>query len=201
MACDKSTRAAWNSWLVFADESGRSLKPPRGRTWARKGQTPVLQVSYGDHGRVSIAALICVKPGERVRLIYRTITYHRRKGEKKGFAAADFADLLQAAHVQLDGPISLVWDSLPEHVSAHMRSWIAAHADWLLVYRLPPYAPDLNPAEGIWSSLRTALLNFAVRGIDELTALIKHRLKRMQYQPELLTGFVAQTGLMVSDPV
>jgi hypothetical protein len=201
VAGDKSTWAAWGSWLVFADESGQSLRPPKGRTWAPKGRTPVLPVSYGDRGRVSIAALICIKPGRRVRLIYRTITYHQRKGERKGFVAADFAALLQAAHAQLGGPISLVWDSMPEHVSAQMRGWIAAHADWLLVYRLPAYAPDLNPVEAIWSSLRTALLNFAVRGIDQLTALIKHRLKRMQYQPELLAGFIAKTGLMISDPV
>ncbi|MGV9772366.1 transposase [Streptosporangium sp. NPDC003464] len=102
-------------------------------------------------------------------------------GANEGFVAADFKALLHDAHAQLGGPISLVWDSLPEHVSARMREWITAQADWLLVYRLPPYAPDLNPAEGIWSNLRITLLNFAVRGIDELTALIKHRLKRMRY--------------------
>ncbi|MFI7058431.1 transposase [Streptosporangium canum] len=84
-----------------------------------------------------------------------------------------------------------MWDSLPEHVSAQMRQWITNQADWLMVYRLPLYAPDLNPANGIWSNLRITLLNFAVRGIDELAALIKHRLKRMQYQPESLTGFIA----------
>lgn len=105
------------------------------------------------------------------------------------------------AHAPLGGPISLVWDCLPEHVSAQMRTWIAAQADWLVVYRLPPYAPDLTPAEGIWSHLRIAMLNFTVRSIDELTALIKHRLNHMQYQPELLTGFIAQTGLMISEPM
>lgn len=42
----KSTRAAWGSRLVFADESGRNLKPPKGRTWVRTGQTPVLPASY-----------------------------------------------------------------------------------------------------------------------------------------------------------
>jgi hypothetical protein len=87
----------------------------------------------------------------RTRLIYRTLTYHRRKGEPKGFGVEQFKALLQAAHAQLGGPISLVWDSLPEHVSAEMRQWIDAQGDWLLVYRLPPYAPDLNPAEMGWS--------------------------------------------------
>ncbi|MFI6798431.1 transposase [Streptosporangium canum] len=109
--------------------------------------------------------------------------------------------MLHAAHAQLGAPISLVWDSLPEHVSARMRQWVNAQADWLLVDRPSPYTPDLNAAEGIWSDLRITLLDFAVRGIDELTVLIKHRLKRMQYQPVLLTGCIAQTGLMISSPV
>jgi putative transposase len=69
----------------------------------------------------------------------------------------------------------------------------------LLVYRLPPYALDLNPAEGIWSNLRTKALNFTVHGIDQLTVLIKSRLKSMQYRPDLLNGFVAGTGLAISD--
>ncbi|MFJ2028697.1 transposase [Streptosporangium sp. NPDC087985] len=67
------------------------------------------------------------------------------------------------------------------------------------VYRLPPYAPELNPAEGVWSNLRTKILNFAV-GIDQLTILIKNRLKSMQYQSDLLDGFIAETGLVIFDP-
>ncbi|GAA4225460.1 putative transposase [Streptosporangium album] len=200
MAGFKSTRAAWDSWLVFADESGQGLRPPKGRTWARTGQTPILPVSCSGSGRVSIAALLCVKPGERSRLIYRTLTYHRRKHEPKGFKEAAFQALLNSAHAQLGGPISLVWDSLPGHVSARMRAWITEQRDWLLVYRFPPYAPDLNPAEGIWSALRTTLFNFAVDDIDQLTTLIKNKLKSMQYRPGLLAGFIAETGLVLSTP-
>ncbi|MBG0824930.1 transposase [Planomonospora sp. ID91781] len=199
MVRDKSTRAAWDSWRCFADESGQSLRPPKGRTWVPAGRTPVLPVAHSGAGRTSIAGLICVKPGRRTRLIYRTLTYHRRKNEPKGFGEGAFQALLSTAHAQLGGPISLVWDNLPEHVSAEMRTWIAAQADWLLVYRLPPYAPDLNPAEGIWSNLRTKVLNFTVHGIDQLTVLIKSRLKSMQYRPDLLNGFVAETGLAISD--
>ncbi|GAA4227026.1 hypothetical protein FHR32_002472 [Streptosporangium album] len=105
-------------------------------------------------GRVSIAGLLCVKPGERTRLIYRTTVYHGRKHEPKGFGSADFAALLTDAHQQLRGPIMVVWDNLPAHVSAPMQAWIAARADWLLVYRLPPYAPELNPTEGVWANLK-----------------------------------------------
>ncbi|MEV4185228.1 hypothetical protein AB0J28_27785 [Streptosporangium canum] len=59
-------------------------------------------------GRVSIAGPLCVKEGERTRLIYPTITYHGRRNEPKGFGAADFAALLTDAHQQLRGPIMVV---------------------------------------------------------------------------------------------
>jgi hypothetical protein len=74
-------------------------------------------VSGKGSGRVSVAGLICIKPGQRTRLIYRTITYRRRKGEKKGFGVADFQALLRAAHHQLPGgKIVLVWASLKGHL-------------------------------------------------------------------------------------
>jgi transposase len=57
------------AWLVFEDESGQGLKPPKGRTWGRRGQTPVVTVTGGSNKRVSLAALIAVKPGQGLQLI------------------------------------------------------------------------------------------------------------------------------------
>ena len=65
---------------------------------------------------------------------------------RKGFIEADYARLLDAAHQQLGGPIVLVWDNLNAHVSGAMMGLIAAR-DWLTIYRLPPYAHELNPVE------------------------------------------------------
>jgi transposase len=72
---------------------------------------------------------------------------------------------------------------------------LAAPRDWLRVYELPPYAHELNPVEGIWSVLKRSLANLAKRNLSQLTALVKTRLKRMQYRPGLLDGFLASTGL------
>jgi hypothetical protein len=52
-----------------------------------------------------------------------------------------------------------------------------------------------KPTEGIWSHLKRSLANLAKRDISQLTALVKTRLKRMQYRPGLLDGFLAKTGL------
>ncbi|MFE0177977.1 transposase [Streptomyces sp. NPDC059002] len=75
-----------------------------------------------------------------------------------------------------------------------MKQLVAARS-WLTIFQLPPYAPELNPVEGVWSHLKRSLVNLAKRGIDQLTALIKTRLKRMQYRPGLIDGYVAKTGL------
>jgi putative transposase len=156
----------------------------------------VIAVSGKGSGRVSIAGLVCVKPRRRSRLIFRTIVHRGRKNERRSFAERDYAALLDAAHQQLDGPIVLIWDNLNTHISAAMRELIAAR-DWLHVIRLPAYAPDLKPTEGVWSHLKRSLGNLAVRGVDHLLAIVKHRLKRIQYRPDLLDGFVDHTGLTV----
>lgn len=56
---------------VFAAEAGQGLRPPKGRTWGRRGRTPVAKVTAAGTKRVSMAALICTKAGRRPRLIYR----------------------------------------------------------------------------------------------------------------------------------
>ncbi len=154
-----------------------------------------MTVTGGSNKRISLAALLCIKPGHRPRLIYR-VHKSRRRGndQRKGFTEADYAALLDAAHQQLAGPLVLVWDNLNSHVSAAMTELIAAR-DWLTVYRLPPYAHELNPVEPLWSHLKRSLANLAKRNLAQLTALVKTRLKRMQYRPALLEGFLASTGL------
>ena len=52
-----------------------------------------------------------------------------------------------------------------------------------------------EPIELVWSHIKRSLANLAKRNLDQLTALVKTRLKRMQYRPGLLDGFLASTGL------
>jgi DDE superfamily endonuclease len=153
----------------------------------------VVRVTAAISPRVSVAALVAVRPGSRPRLLYRT--HHGRRGSRrKGFSEADYAALLDAAHRQLGGPLVLVWDNLSTHTSKAMAELIAARP-WLTVYRLPPYAHELNPVESVWSHLKRSLANLTKHTIAELTVLVKTRLRRMQYRPGLLVGFLASTGL------
>ena len=119
LAGHKSTAADLGAWLCWEDESGQGLRPPKGRTWGRRGCTPVVTVTGGHDTRVSLAALLAVRPGQRPRLIYRT--HRARRGDKrKGFTEHEYARLLDAAHRQLGGPVVLVWDNLNTHTSGAM---------------------------------------------------------------------------------
>jgi putative transposase len=186
------------AWICFDDEAGHTLRPPKARTWGRRGRTPVIAVSGKGSGRISVAGLVCVKPGQRTRLLYRIKVHRARKGERRSFAETDYAALLDAAHQYLKAPIVVIWDNLNTHVSAAMRD-LAASRDWLHVIQLPAYAPDLNPTEGVWSHVKRSLGNLAVTGVDQLAAIVKNRLKRIQYRPDLLTSFLTHTGLTL-DP-
>ncbi len=88
----------------------------------------------------------------------------------------------------------MVWDNLNTHVSKATRELVAAR-DWLTVFQLPPYAHELNPVESVWSHLKRSLANLAKRDITQLTALAKTRLRRMQYRPGLIEGFLTGTRL------
>ncbi|WP_328345445.1 transposase [Streptomyces violaceus] len=84
-------------------------------------------------------------------LFYYVHEYTGRKNQPQGFGWRDFRDLLIRARTQLGGPIVLIWDNVRLHLTKSLRAFIEANSDWLTVFQLPTYAPDLNPQEGIWS--------------------------------------------------
>ncbi|MEV4193332.1 transposase [Streptomyces toxytricini] len=177
------------------------MTPPTSRTWGRRGSTPVIRVRGRSQRRFSIAALCCYKPGMRSRLIYRPKRHTDHKsGGRKSFAWTEYRDLLIAAHQQLDGPIILVWDNLNVHKDRRMRAFIDAQ-DWLTDYHLPPYAPDLNPVEGIWSILRrTSQANTAFTDPDHLIRRLRHGLRQIQYRNDIIDGCLTGTGLTLTTP-
>jgi hypothetical protein len=138
--------AETGAYVCFEDEAGQNLRPPKAWTWARRGHTPVVTVCGKGSGRVSVAGLVCLKPGRRGHLFYRVRIHRGRKGERRSMSEADYAGLIAAAHKELRAPVILIWDNLNTHISAAMGRFVRSHPDWLTEVRLPAYAPDLNAA-------------------------------------------------------
>jgi hypothetical protein len=152
-------------------------------------------------GRVNIAGVVCFRPGHRPHLLYKLLVYHGRKDEPKSFAWSDYRDLIVATHHTLGAPLVWCWDNLNVHLVAELTTFAKANADWLRIYQMPAYAPELNPAEGVWSLLKRAMGNFVVANLPGLARIIKRKLKKIQYRPHLIDGCLAQAGLTIEHPL
>jgi hypothetical protein len=77
----------------------------------------------------------------------------------------------------------------------NLTEFFEANADWLTVFQLPTYAPDLNPTEGICSLVKRGLGNLAVADLGQITRAVKRKLKMLQYRPQVIDGCFVATGL------
>ena len=91
---------------------------------------------------------------------------------------------------------TLVWDGLPAHRSKVMRAWLRCQRSWLVVEPLPGYAPDLNPVEGLWSSLKgVELANLAADTLAEVIAAAERGIQRIRATSWLPYSFLRHCGL------
>ncbi len=135
------------AWLVFQDESGISQRPPVRRTWAPKGETPVLIHAF-NWTKMSVSATLAYRwDGARSRLFFQTLP--------GSYNAESLIAFLKDLKRRFRGEkVILVWDGLPAHKSRAMTEYLASQRHWLRVERLPGYAPDLNPVEPLWGNIK-----------------------------------------------
>ncbi|MFI6936766.1 transposase [Streptomyces sp. NPDC050287] len=138
-------------------------RPPKGRTWGTRGITPTVKVPGRSRGRLSVAGLLCYRPGLPARLCYRLHRHTGRKGERR---------LLDGTHQLLKAPLIVVWDRLNTHISTTMQA-LVAEPEWLTIVLLPGYAPELNPVEGMWAHIKRSLANLAARTLSKLETLLR----------------------------
>jgi transposase len=192
LAADSANAQRRRACLVFFDESALSLTPNVRRSWAPRGQPPVL-VHRFNWKKASMAAALCygVRGGGAQLAFhitagnYDTDTLIQVLGELRRFLGGERATLL--------------WDGLPAHRSKAMWAWLATQRSWLVVERLPAYAPELNPVEGLWSWLKgSQLANLVCPTLQEVVAQAELGIERARRTPHLAYSFLRRTGLSVS---
>src|SRR5262249_40203531 len=92
----------------------------------------------------------------------------------------------------------VIWDGSPIH-QGHVRTFLAAGgARQIHVARLPPYAPDLNPDEGVWHHLKNVeMRNRCCLNLMHLRTELRLAIKRWRRKPHLITACFAQAGLLL----
>jgi hypothetical protein len=125
--------------ICFFDESGLSLTPNVRSTWAPRGNPPTLVHPF-NWKRASMAAALCYGVGGGGA----QLAFHLQAGN---YDADTLIKVLGELRRFLGGQkATLLWDGLPAHRSNKMRAFVASQRHWLVVERLPAYAPELNPA-------------------------------------------------------
>jgi transposase len=191
VARDKKIASRKQAWIVFEDESGASLTPVVRRTWAPRGQTPVLHHRF-NWERISMAAALAYRwDGARSRLYFQT-----REGSYNEESLIEFIRDLRPYF--RGEQVILLWDGLPSHRSRLMTQFLAQQERWLEVRRLPAYAPELNPAEGLWSNLKgQELANRCESTVQAVSLVTRLGADRVRSDRGLLFSFLRHTGLQL----
>jgi transposase len=175
--------------LVFLDESGFMLTPTVRRTWAPRGQTPVLD-AWDRRDRISAISSITVSPRNRSLNLYFDLLPDNRNVHDE-----DIVDYLRQLKAQLGGAMTILWDGSRVHRSHLVQAFLAEHPD-IKTERLPAYAPELNPDELVWAWTKYGRLgNLAAQNTDWLRDYIINELCYVRQHPELLASFIEKSGL------
>lgn len=181
LAAGKKNARRKGQSIVFIDESGLSERPHRSRTWAPRGETPILQHHFRWQTLSAIAGMTLW-----------TFYFRLYAGAIRSPQVIDFLRRLLA---ELPGRILIVWDRLPSHRSRQVVRFFDEHRERLEVQFLPAYAPELNPVEFLWAYAKNhRLANFCARGLEDLFQHARQAL-RSSRRPHLITAFWKQAEL------
>ena len=168
--------------MVFVDETGCSLLPAVGRTYAPMGQTPILRAPRTRDHRASIGALT---------LTGRVLM----QGQDRRVGSTDVVRLLNQLLRHSGGTVLIGWDGASIHYGAVQDCLRTAAAQRIVLVRLPSYAPALNPVEGLWHYLKhSELVKVCCRTLAELRPALRTALARVRQRGDVLAGCIRQPG-------
>lgn len=154
------------------------------RTFAPQGRTPVLKERLtSDH----LSAISGITPEGK---LYMQV-------QASPFQSPDVARFLRHLHRHVPGKALVLWDGAPIHRSGVIKEYLArGAAHWLQLERLPAYAPELNPDEGVWGYLKKVeLRNLPCRDLPQLARELRRAKERLRHRTQVLRSFCRRPGL------
>lgn len=171
--------------LVWGDESGFSVLPGGVRTYAPRGQTPVLRVRL-TRAPLSVSGGV-TPPGKLLLLVE----------EGRALRRPDVVRFLRPLLAHLPGKLLVIWAGAAIHRGQPVKDCLAAGAAHRLRLEiLPGYAPDLNPLDqGVWQHLKhVELANVCCTDLRHLRRELQGAVGRLRHKPHILRGCIRHAG-------
>lgn len=159
------------------------------RTWSPCGKTPWLRQKTRSHKKVSVIAALCIPPCRSyLRLFFRL---HPDTNINAHLVVSFLKNLLK----ELPRSVIIVWDRSVPHRSKKVQA-LRTDNPRLHCSFLPPYAPELNPVEYVWSYTKmNPLANVTAMDVAELATGTRRSVRSIQKKQRLLHSFVRASGL------
>ena len=170
--------------IYFGDAAHMRSDHHAGRTWGKKGETPVV-LSTGARYRVSLISAVTSRG------------YMRFMIKKKGGVNADvFIAFLRRLMVGSKNRIFLIVDRGPAHIAKKTKAFIASLGGQLRLFYLPPYSPDTNPDELVWKHLKADTVGrTSITSLDDFNEKVRSSMLALQRSPAKIRAFFQKPSL------
>ena len=188
MASASSKAQSERRTIVWVDEAAFYPLPGVVRTYAPRGETPILDALLTrDH----LSAISALTLNGRLLLQVR----------ERPFRGPEVVDFLRHLLQHLPGPLLVIWDGAPIHRAQPVKDFLAqGAAARLQLEQLPGYAPELNPDEGIWNYLKhVELRNLCCADLAELRLELGLAVKRLRHKRHVLRGCIVECRYIALD--
>lgn len=169
--------------MLWVDESGFYLLPMVLRTYAPRGQTPVLrEFLTRDH----LSAISGITPqGDLYMMV-----------QEEAYRGPTIVKFLKHLLRHVGGKLLIIWDGAPIHRAQVVKDFLrGGGAQRIHLEILPGYAPDLNPDEGIWNYLkRVEMKNLSCPDVPTLRRELRRAKERLRHKKEIILACIKQPG-------
>lgn len=146
--------------VMYFDQVGLRSDHLSGRTWDRKGQTP-LAATCGNRFGVNAMSAIS-REGQMYFTVFR-----------QSFTTEVFIDFLGRVIDTFEGKTHRVLDGHSVHRSKRVREWVEARADRVELHFLPLYSPHLNLDELVNADVKRHLADQVVTDVHQMEAAVR----------------------------
>src|ERR1700681_864014 len=170
--------------IYFADAAHIRSDHHAGRTWGKKGETPIVVTTGARHG-MSLLSAITSKGHMRFMI-----------KEKGGVNSDVFIEFLKRLLVGAKRPVFLIVDRGPAHISKKTKAFVATLGSRLKLFYLPPYSPDRNPDELVWKHLKADTVGRMVTTSKaDFKSKVVSSMRSLQKTPEKIRSFFQKPSL------